>query len=146
LISFAAYDYEKVLEIFYMFIEWVKVNPLSSSMAIVGIYSLLVVFTLPILYLSIALGFAFSKAFPSAIEGYFFGLFFITIGITLGGILAFLLSRYFFSKMIKRTCLKNHHSFIAIDSVISEEGWKTVLLLRMTPLPYAVSSYLLGIT
>lgn len=26
------------------------------------------------------------------------------------------------------------------------DGWKTVLLVRMTPLPFSVSSYLLGVT
>jgi hypothetical protein len=53
--------------VFYKFIDWVKENPLSSSLVIIGIYSCLVVLTMPILYLSIALGFAFSKAFPTPI-------------------------------------------------------------------------------
>ena len=50
------------------------------------------------------------------------------------------------SRLIRKTCLKHHHSFYTIDAVISEEGWKTTFLIRMTPLPYAVSSYLLGLT
>jgi uncharacterized membrane protein YdjX (TVP38/TMEM64 family) len=58
----------------------------------------------------------------------------------------FILSRYLFSRMIQKTCLKHHKSFLAIDAVITNEGWRTVFLLRMTPFPFSVISYLLGIT
>ena len=62
---YAAYDYKHVLQIFTDFIEWVKINPFGSTLAIMGIYSGLIIFTLPILYLTIALGYAYSKAFES---------------------------------------------------------------------------------
>jgi uncharacterized membrane protein YdjX (TVP38/TMEM64 family) len=57
-----------------------------------------------------------------------------------------LLSRHYLTKFIKKRFLVHHSSFMAIDSVISSDGWRTVFLIRMTPLPFAVSSYLLGVT
>lgn len=140
------YDYKSVYAYTTRFIDWVRAFPFESAITIILIYIVLVIIAMPIMYLSIALGFAYTRAFDHAITGYFFGLFFISIGIILGGIVALLLSRYLFSKIIKRTCLSRHKSFLAIDAVITNEGWKTVFLLRMTPVPYAVISYLLGIT
>lgn len=60
--------------------------------------------------------------------------------------MALLLSRHWLSKTIKKKCLSNHRSFIAINHVITKEGWRTVFLLRLTPFPYSVVSYLLGLT
>ena len=74
------------------------------------------------------------------------GFVFITIGVLSGAICAILLSRHLFSKTIKKRYLTHHRSFMVIDKVISNEGWRTIFLLRMTPLPFAICSYLLGVT
>ena len=98
------------------------------------------------MYLTVALGFAFSRAFETKIEGYIYGLIIVTLAIELGGLTVLLLSRYWLSKTIKRRCLNNHRSFLAINHIINKEGFKTVLLLRLTPFPFSIVSYFLGIT
>ena len=70
----------------------------------------------------------------------------ITLSVITGGVLALLLSRHWLSKTIKKRCLSKHRSFIAINHVITKDGWKTVALLRLTPFPFSLVSYLLGIT
>lgn len=80
-------------------------------MIIVLIYIFLVVFTLPILYLTVALGFAYTKAFDSKLKGYAFGFVFITSGIMAGAVIAMLLARYVFGKTLKRKFLSKIKSF-----------------------------------
>ncbi len=46
-----------------MLIEWVKLEPLKAGIVIVFVYMGLIVFSLPIVYVSIPLGYAFHKAF-----------------------------------------------------------------------------------
>ncbi len=70
----------------------------------------------------------------------------ITFAVTLGGFIAFLISRYWLGRTFKKRFLRQHRSFIAVDSVVTESGWRTVLLLRLTPLPYSLVSYLLGVS
>lgn len=62
MVIYSAYDLDFVLSQFERFIDWVQMAPITSSLAIIGIYVVLVIFTFPILYLSIALGYAYSKA------------------------------------------------------------------------------------
>jgi len=35
---------------------------------------------------------------------------------------------------------------MAVDHIVTQSGWKTVLLLRLTPVPYSIVSYFLGVT
>eukprot|EP00347_Sterkiella_histriomuscorum_P022746 403337312 len=146
LVIYAAYDWDHILQLFNQFVIWVKEDPLTSSFAILVIYVGLVVFAFPILYMTIALGFAFSQAFESSYIAFTYGLIIITTSILMGGVVAFEISRRWLSKSIKRRCLSKHRSFIAINHVITKEGWRTVFLLRLTPFPYSVISYLLGFT
>jgi len=51
-----------VIELVEAFIDWVANAPLKSSAAIVLVYIGLVIFTFPIMYLTVALGYAYTKA------------------------------------------------------------------------------------
>ena len=62
-VIYAAYDYDTVFELFENLVLWVQENPLISSLAIILIYVFLVVFTFPIMYLTVGLGYAYSKAY-----------------------------------------------------------------------------------
>mmetsp|Transcript_44925 Transcript_44925/g.43495 ORF Transcript_44925/g.43495 Transcript_44925/m.43495 type:complete len:179 (-) Transcript_44925:211-747(-) len=146
IVIYAVFDYKQILDIFDMFIEWVNRQPYLSSLAIIAVYICLVVLTMPIMYLSIALGYAYSKAFGGNFEGYIWGFLIISIGIITGGIIAFLLSRYLFSNIIKKRVLTRNRGFFVIDRVILSEGWKIIFLIRVTPMPFSLFSYLLGIT
>jgi hypothetical protein len=51
-----------MIELVENFIDWVAKDPLKSSAAIVIVYIGLVIFTFPIMYLTVALGYAYTKA------------------------------------------------------------------------------------
>ncbi|MEO7387073.1 MAG: VTT domain-containing protein, partial [Gammaproteobacteria bacterium] len=65
---------------------------------------------------------------------------------TVGATLAFLVARYLFHDRVnalvgKRPGLK------AVNQAISEEGWKIVVLLRLSPvLPFNLQNYFYGVT
>ena len=86
---------------------------------------------LPILYITIALGYAYTKAYS---KGFFFlttdpalsswfglilAFLIITFSILLGSLVAFQLSRSWLAKAIKSLVFKNHRSFFAIDSILT---------------------------
>jgi hypothetical protein len=56
----AAYDYQRVIQLFDEFNQWLSVEPVLSSIAIFFLYIGLVVIAFPIMYLTIALGFSFT--------------------------------------------------------------------------------------
>ena len=82
--------------------------------------------------------------------GFVFGLLWGTVavsaGSTLGAALAFLVSRHLARNRISAMAQKNK-KFAAIDRAIGKEGWKIILLLRLSPLiPFNLSNYLYGLT
>jgi uncharacterized membrane protein YdjX (TVP38/TMEM64 family) len=65
---------------------------------------------------------------------------------TIAASLAFLVARHLLKERI-RDLLAGKRKFAAIDKAITEEGWKIVFLLRLSPLvPFNVQNYLFGIT
>jgi len=60
--------------------------------------------------------------------------------------LAFLAARYLARHRV-RAMLATSRRFAAVDNAVTEEGWKIVVLLRLSPLvPFNVQNYLFGIT
>jgi uncharacterized membrane protein YdjX (TVP38/TMEM64 family) len=161
-VIYSAYDFDTVVDLFSSFVEWVQLSPLESSIAIVFIYIGLIVFTFPILYFTVSIGYAYSKAWSNAtspvhlilgdhtlantLTAYLGALLLISCSVLVGGLITFLLSRYWLRRSIKRSLLRNHKSFLAVDSVLTQSGWKTIFLIRLTPLPFSIGSYLLGVT
>ena len=47
---------------------------------------------------------------------------------------------------LKAILFDKYRVFMAIDSVMADEGYKIILLMRFTMLPFSVMSYLLGMT
>ena len=63
-----------------------------------------------------------------------------------GALIAFRLSRSFFKPLIMRTVAKRQH-LVRFDTAVAGEGWRLVCLLRLSPLmPFAMTSYALGLT
>jgi uncharacterized membrane protein YdjX (TVP38/TMEM64 family) len=59
---------------------------------------------------------------------------------------AFLITRYLARDRVARLA-KRHERFGAIDEAVREQGWKVVVLLRLSPLvPFSLSNYLYGLT
>lgn len=81
-----------------------------------------------------------------AMFGVLHGSLLVSLGSTLGATCAFLLGRYLArdwvaGKIAKRT------SFAAIDQAVAREGWKIVLLTRLSPVfPFTLLNYAFGLT
>jgi uncharacterized membrane protein YdjX (TVP38/TMEM64 family) len=59
---------------------------------------------------------------------------------------AFLVARYVARPRV-RAMLATNRKFAAVDNAVTEEGWKIVILLRLSPLvPFNLQNYLFGIT
>ncbi len=100
-------------------------------------YILATVFFLPGSILTIGAGLLF---------GVITGSILVSVSSVTGAALAFLVARYLARERVEKKFSKNR-KFTAIDSAIGKEGWKIVLLLRLTPLlPFNVSNYLYGLT
>jgi len=103
----------------------------------VAVYAVAAVFFVPGSVLTIGAGFAF---------GLLRGTVAVSLGSTLGAGLAFLVSRHLVRKRISVLAQRNE-KFAAIDQAIGREGWKIILLLRLSPLiPFNLSNYLYGLT
>jgi uncharacterized membrane protein YdjX (TVP38/TMEM64 family) len=65
---------------------------------------------------------------------------------TLGATAAFLVGRYLARDWVARKIEKNP-KFRAIDKAVAEEGWKIVLLTRLSPIfPFNLLNYAFGLT
>ena len=90
-------------------------------------------------------------AFPlTASSGYLFGLIpgFITVLVsaTIAASVSFLIGRTLLRDWAQKIAVTSP-KWRAIDKAVSREGFKVILLLRMSPLlPFAISNYLYGLT
>ena len=81
-----------------------------------------------------------------AIFGLTAGVVYVFIGATLGSAGAFLVSRYLARSVIERRITANA-KFAAVDRAVGKQGFKIVLLLRLSPVfPFNVLNYGLGLT
>jgi uncharacterized membrane protein YdjX (TVP38/TMEM64 family) len=70
----------------------------------------------------------------------------VSIGATLGAIAAFLIGRYLAREWV-RAQLEGNPRFAAIDKAVGREGWKIVLLTRLSPVfPFNLLNYGFGLT
>ncbi|KAG0209990.1 hypothetical protein BGX28_009769 [Mortierella sp. GBA30] len=74
-----------------------------------------------------------------------FALAIVLMGDVLGALGSFLLGRYIFYDWVKSTMSK-HPKFGALDQVIQDDGWKIVVMLRLTPIPFNLITYFFSIT
>ena len=94
------------------------------------------VLLLPVWPLSIAGGLAFGMM----------GIPLVVVSATVGAALAFLVSRYL-ARQIVRNIAHKRPVLRAIDEAVTDEGWKVVILLRLSPLvPFNLQNYFLGAT
>mgnify|MGYP001448375413 FL=1 len=81
-----------------------------------------------------------------AVFGLVEGTFYTFVGATIGSALAFLTARYLARDAIQRRLLR-YPKFAAIDKAVGLEGFKIVLLLRLSPVfPFNFLNYALGLT
>lgn len=81
-----------------------------------------------------------------AIFGLGSGMVYVFAAATLGSALAFLVARYIARQAIERR-LEGNERFTAIDRAVGREGFKIVVLLRLSPVfPFNLLNYALGLT
>jgi uncharacterized membrane protein YdjX (TVP38/TMEM64 family) len=109
----------------------------AGPVAFVLGYALLAICLIPGSALTIGAG---------ALFGLWEGLVLVIIGANLGAIGSFLLARTLLRARVQRWAASNP-KFEALDRAIGREGFKTVLLSRLSPaFPFTVLNYVLGLT
>ncbi len=100
-------------------------------------YILACVLMVPGLIITIAAGFLF---------GLLWGTIVVSIASTIGACVAFLIGRTLARRWIEQR-VRNQPKFAAIDSAVGKEGFKIVLLTRLSPIfPFNLLNYAYGLT
>jgi uncharacterized membrane protein YdjX (TVP38/TMEM64 family) len=78
--------------------------------------------------------------------GVFWGSIYVLIAAIVGATFAFLIGRYLSRDWVSRQ-MDKHPKFKAIDLAVAKEGWKIVLLTRLSPVfPFNLLNYAFGVT
>jgi uncharacterized membrane protein YdjX (TVP38/TMEM64 family) len=118
-------------------LEWVQSIGVWGPVVIVGIYILACVLFVPGVILTLAAGFLFKLVLGTVA---------VSIGSTLGACAAFLVGRFLARDWIAQK-VGNNEKFDAIDKAVGQEGFKIVLLTRLSPIfPFNLLNYAFGLT
>jgi len=118
-------------------LEWTQSLGAWGPIFVALFYIVACVFLLPGSVLTLGAGFLF---------GVPVGLLSAWIGATLGACVAFLVGRTLARDWVARKVLRNP-KFAAVDEAVGREGFKIVLLLRLSPVfPFNFLNYALGLT
>jgi uncharacterized membrane protein YdjX (TVP38/TMEM64 family) len=117
--------------------EWIDGLGLWGGVVFAAAYVIATVLLAPGALFTIAAGLVF---------GLGWGFVVVMIGATVGASLAFLVARYLVRDKVKHM-FEGRPKFKAVDNAVAEEGWKIVLLLRLSPLvPFNLQNYFFGLT
>ena len=109
----------------------------AAPAAFIAIYILACVLFIPGSILTIGSGVLF---------GVVWGSIYSSIAATAGASAAFIVGRYFARAMVARR-IEGNPSFKSIDDAVAREGWKIVLLTRLSPVfPFNLLNYAFGLT
>jgi len=127
------------------FLIWMENHPIKGLIAYLIIYPLHMVLILPGTPLCMGAGFVFKVQY-----GWLVGVSFCSIvtlfGSLLGSLMCFLLGRYCFRTSVRRWS-KKYPIFDPIDHAVSENGFKVMALIYLTPaVPLGPMSYMMGTT
>ncbi len=118
-------------------IIWVNSLGYLGPIAFILIYNLATILFVPGSLLTLKGGCLF---------GVFWGSVYVLIAATIGATLAFLIGRYLSRDWVTRQ-MDKHPKFKAIDLAVAKEGWKIVLLTRLSPIfPFNLLNYAFGVT
>ena len=116
--------------------DWIVRLGITGIAIFAAIYIAGAVVLAPEAVLTIAAGFAYG----------FWGLPIVLVAATIGASLAFLIARYVARDKIRRL-IEARRKIAAIDKAVAKDGWKIVVLLRLSPLiPFNLQNYLFGVT
>ena len=118
-------------------LQWVESLGVAGGIAFILIYIVAAVAFLPGSILTLGAGVVF---------GVFLGAVYVFVGATLGAIAAFLVGRYLARDWISKK-IEGNQKFAAIDQAVAREGFKIVLLTRLSPVfPFNLLNYAFGVT
>eukprot|EP00877_Chromochloris_zofingiensis_P014815 jgi/Chrzof1/9588/Cz04g08160.t1 len=118
--------------------ERLKEDPLSSLVVFFLLFVGGIVILLPGMVLTIGTG---------AVYGFLLGACISWLATSIGQTLAFLLGRYLLRDTVSAVLVKRVPNFSSIDESIRQQGWKLVVLLRISPfIPYNILNYVLALT
>ncbi len=118
-------------------LDWVAAQGIWAPVLFVLVYAGAAVAFVPGSLLTLSAG---------AIFGVVNGTVLVSVGSTLAAAISFLLGRFALRGWIEMK-LAHKPVFKTIDEAVAREGWKMVLLLRLSPVfPFALLNYGLGLT
>lgn len=118
-------------------LEWTRGLGSWGYLALIAVYVVATVLFLPGSLLTLAAGFLFGVVAGSVV---------VSIGATLGACAAFLAGRYLARGKIEQKVAGNPR-FGAIDQAVGSQGFKIVLLTRLSPIfPFNLLNYAFGLT
>ena len=118
-------------------LQWIDSLGVVGGIAFIAIYIVATVAFLPGSILTLGAGVVF---------GVLLGAVYVFIGATMGAIAAFLVGRYLARGWIGKK-IESDRKFAAIDKAVAKEGFKIVLLTRLSPVfPFNLLNYAFGIT
>ncbi len=115
---------------------WIRSQGIWAPVVYILIYCIMVAFLFSVDVLSFAAGVMF---------GLFKGFLYAYAGTVFCAALIFFIGRYLAYKRVS-AFVKRYPKLDKIDSATSENGFKIMLMLRLSPLPFAPLSYTLSIT
>jgi uncharacterized membrane protein YdjX (TVP38/TMEM64 family) len=118
-------------------LEWVNELGPTGAIAFIAIYIAATVAFFPGSLLTLGAGVLF---------GVILGSLYVFLGATLGAIAAFLVGRYLARGWVSKK-IEGNAKFHAIDEAVGREGFKIVLLTRLSPVfPFNLLNYAYGVT
>ncbi|MBD1900537.1 TVP38/TMEM64 family protein [Trichocoleus sp. DQ-A3] len=129
--------YFNVQELLKSALAWIDSLGFWAPVTFILIYILATVLFIPGSILTLGAGVVF---------GVILGSTYVFIGATLGATAAFLVGRYLARGWVSKQ-IENNPKFEVIDQAVAEEGFKIVLLTRLSPIfPFNLLNYSFGIT
>jgi uncharacterized membrane protein YdjX (TVP38/TMEM64 family) len=118
------------------FNQWIESLGVWRFLAFGLVYVLGTLLLAPGAPMSIAAGLAFGA----------WGIPLVLVSATVAASLAFLVARYLARDKVW-DLLENRPEFKVVDRAVREEGWKVIILLRLSPLlPFELQNYVVGLT
>src|SRR5437773_8915591 len=132
-----ALKYFHVQDLLKSALDWIGNLGPWGPVIFVGLYVVATVLFVPGSVLTLGAGAVFGVALGSVC---------VSISATLGATAAFLVGRYLARDAIGRK-IEKHEKFATIDRAVADEGWKIVLLTRLSPVfPFTLLNYAFGLT
>ena len=133
----AAATFFDLQQIFRDTLAWISGLGVIAPVIFIAIYILACVLLLPGSILTLGAGIVFGVVKGSIV---------VSVGSTVGATCAFLVGRYFARGWVSEKIGRNE-KFNAIDDAVASEGWKIVLLTRLSPVfPFNLLNYGFGLT